>query len=196
MTDKQISRRTFLVTGGAASLLILAPEAVRSAAAATTTSSSTPPAASIGFVNTVEPLTLGAWVKPVAKVRGDTSLVNRVLQVSVGDLHPRADATFPPANLDAVFSAAGAEFPFHALTHRGGIAHGRSNFVITPTKAGLRFVLETAGTTANGVLGTGTTNGLRTGTYLFGLSPSTWANGASLADKTAQRSLIVVIRPA
>ncbi len=192
MTDKQISRRTFLVTGGAASLLILAPEAVRNAAAAT----STPPAASIGFVNTVEPLALGAWVKPVGRVRGDAALVNRVLQVSVGDLHPRTDAAFPAANLDAIFSADGAKFPFHALTHRGGIAHGRSSFVITPTKAGLRFVLEAAGTTANGLLGTGTTNGLRTGTYLFGLGPSTWANGAALANKAAQRSLVVVIRPA
>lgn len=191
MTDSRITRRSFVVAGGAASLLVVAPNALRTVAVRAATASSP---ASVGFVDTIAPLSAGARVKPLDKVRGDATLVNRPLEIVVSGVYPATDAAFPAATLDTVFPQSGAAF--YAFTHAGGLARARSVFTMTPTSSGLQFTLGTGGTSRTAALGMGSASGLRTGTYLFGLGGRTWSSGGTLNGQTSQRSVVVVIRPA
>jgi hypothetical protein len=135
-------------------------------------------------------------VTPAGEVANDSSLTNKLLDITVGGLHPATDAAFPAASLDAMFAQNGTLSPFYALSHRGGLAGGRANFVQVPGAYGLQFNLVSGSTNATARLGSGRPNGLRAGTYLFGLAPKTWARAGALSNDTAQRSLIVVIRQA
>lgn len=191
MTDALISRRRVLATGGAASLLLLAPELLRGASAL-----AGPPAISVGFVDTLEPLALGTRVTPGRQVTTDSSLTNALLKVTVGSIHPSGDPDFPAASLDALFAQGGRTVPYYALSHAGGLGSSRAAFVQVPGSSGLRFWLTAGESTLSGGLGANRENGLRAGTYLFGIAPRTWARSATLADSPAQRSLVLVIRPA
>jgi len=191
MTDRLLTRRQLLATGGAASLLLLAPDVLRGAPAFAAL-----PEISIGFVDTLGPLVRGMVVTPGRNLTNDASLTNALLKITVGGLHPTTDTAFPAASLDAVFTQNGSTFPFHALTHTAGPATNRASFVQVPGAAGLRFALQSGATSAESALGRGCLTRLRAGTYLFGLGARTWAQSTTLADTPAQRSLIVVIRPA
>jgi hypothetical protein len=188
VSQRTITRRQVLATGGAASLLLLAPEVLRTAPAL-----ALPPAISIGFVDTLAPLAAGARVVAGTQVPNDASLTNRLLSITVGGLYPAADAAFPAASLDAVFPNGS---PFYAVSHPGGLATNRASFVQVPGSTGLRFTMRTGSTSLPGGIGPGQTNGLRVGTYVFALVRGTWAGGGTLSGSTAQRSLVVVIRPA
>jgi hypothetical protein len=191
MTDRLVTRRQVLVTGGAASLLLLAPDVLRSASAIAGTA-----AVSVGFVDTLDPLVPGARVIPGAQVVNDSSFANAPLSITVGGMHPATDAAFPAASLDAIFTQGTKTYPFYALAHPGGLANNHADFVQVLGSSGLKFTLVTGGTSATAALGPNKNNGLRAGTYLFGLAPKTWARATTLSNTTAQRSLIVVIRPA
>lgn len=191
MTNRSVTRRQLLATGGAASLLLLAPEVLRGAPALAGT-----PSLSMGFVDTLDPLVPGARVTPATKVANDSSLTNALLKITVGAIHPSTDAAFPVAWLDALFAQGGKRVPFYAVAHPGGVATSGATFVQVPGPTGLRFMLASGGTSLGGGLGAGQENRLRTGTYLFGLVPRTWVSTTTLANTTAQRSLVVVIRPA
>lgn len=190
MTNPIITRRRVLVAGGAASLLLVTPEVLRATPAFASS------ILSVGFVDTLDPLVAGMRVIPGPQVPNDTSLTNRLMSITVGGLHPATDTAFPPATLDAIFKEGGSAYRFYALSHAGGLATNRAAFAQVPGANGLQFVLRSGSTAVTGSFGTRRQNGLRAGTYLFGLTPKTWTQGATLANVAAQRSLIVVIRPA
>jgi hypothetical protein len=179
-----------LITGAGASLLLVTPEMLRATPAFAAS------AISVGFVDTLDPLVVGARVIPGAQVVNDTSLTNRLMAITVGGLHPATDGAFPAASLDALYTQNGSTYPFYAVSHAAGRSTNRVTFSQVPGSTGLRFVLRTGSMGVSGSFGARCQNGLRAGTYLFGLTAKTWAQETRLANDTVQRSLIVVIRRA
>jgi hypothetical protein len=150
----------------------------------------------VGFVNTLNPLVAGMRVTQGTNVANDASLTNRVLEIGVGKLHPTTDAAFPNTSLDALFTQSGKTYPYFALSHRRGEALHPSSYTAVAGSTGLRFSLKTGDVVRTGGLGSGRPNGLRTGTYLFGLGAGTWARATTLSNNIAQRSVVLVVRPA